>query len=470
MIEAHSARRRVPISLPNNGQWIAGIGLVGLAMFLAWAPLELATILLAVGGLSLAIAIQPAVGLVALALLLPYGKLIPLPLRGVDGADLLVVATVAGWLARGVARREITVRLPPLTLMLFGFLWVLALSLNVAESWQEGLPELFKWVEFALLYLVAAQMLRGRLIWWTAAALLLSGASQALLGAYQFVAQVGPSAFLLGGRFMRAYGTFQQPNPYAGYLGYLAPVAASLTIAAMERWWQTRRLHNLLIGTACGGTTLLLAVGIGMSWSRGGWLALGVALAVVAGLHLRRAALAAAAVVAVIVVTVGTAWLPTAIAGRVSDLGNYLAMPDPARTEINDDNFAVLERVAHWQAGLAMFDDHPWLGVGIGNYAVAYERYAPPHWYEPLGHAHNIYINFLAETGVIGAGMFGALWIGMWLVAWRRARTTSSYRAALALGVLGTLAYLTAHNLFDNLFVQHMQLQLALLLACIAND
>lgn len=470
MSEAHTARRRVLIGLPNSGQWAAGVGLIGLALFLAWAPLELAAIVPAVGGLALAIAIRPAAGLVALALLLPYGKLVPSPLRGIDGVDVLVMATLAGWLARGVARREITVRLPPLTGMLFGFLWVLALSLTVAESWQEGLPELLKWVEFALLYLVATQLLRGRLRWWAIAALFLAGASQALLGAYQFVAQVGPSAFLLGGRFMRAYGTFQQPNPYAGYLGYLAPVAASLTITATERWWRARRLKDLIVATACAGTALLLVAGIGMSWSRGGWLALGLALAVVAGLHLRRAALAAAAVIAVILVTVGTGWLPAAIAGRVSDLGNYFAMPDPVRTEINDDNFAVLERVAHWRAGLAMFDDHPWLGVGIGNYAVAYERYAPPHWYEPLGHAHNIYINFLAETGVLGAGMFGALWIGMWLVTWRRARMTNGYRAALALGVLGTLAYLTAHNLFDNLFVQHMQLQLALLLACTTND
>ena len=40
---------------------------------------------------------------------------------------------------------------------------------------------------------------------------------------------------------------------------------------------------------------------------------------------------------------------------------------------------------------------------------------------------------------------------------------------ALAIGVLGSLIYLTVHSIFDNLFVQHMQLQLALLLACVAN-
>ena len=39
---------------------------------------------------------------------------------------------------------------------------------------------------------------------------------------------------------------------------------------------------------------------------------------------------------------------------------------------------------------------------------------------------------------------------------------------ALAVGLLGTLVYLTVHSMFDNLFVQHMQLQLALLAAMVA--
>jgi O-antigen ligase len=215
---------------------------------------------------------------------------------------------------------------------------------------------------------------------------------------------------------------------------------------------------------------LLLAAGIGMSWSRGGWIALAVALMAVVGLRDRRATVVAIAAGLVLIVALffaGTGWLPATVANRVSDLGSYVAGPDPARTEITDENFAVLERLAHWQAGLKMFEDHPWLGIGIGNYAVAYERYAPPHWYEPLGHAHNIFINFLAETGVTGFVAFVCFWLGAWRLAWRASRRNQDYASAFAIGVLGTIVYLTVHSQFDNLFVQHMQLQLALLLGCI---
>ena len=80
--------------------------------------------------------------------------------------------------------------------------------------------------------------------------------------------------------------------------------------------------------------------------------------------------------------------------------------PDPAATEITDQNFSVLERLAHWQAGIRMFNGAPWLGIGIGNYGVVYPSFALPHWYDPLGHAHNLYINFLAETGILGTVAF----------------------------------------------------------------
>jgi O-antigen ligase len=160
----------------------------------------------------------------------------------------------------------------------------------------------------------------------------------------------------------------------------------------------------------------------------------------------------------------GTTWLPGTLADRVSGLGSYVVGPDPARTEITDENFAVLERLAHWQTGWRMFDDHPWTGVGIGNYGTQYEHYAPPYWYEPLGHAHNIFINFMAETGILGLAAFLLFWLGALRFAWRSAGHLQGFPAALGIGVFGTLIYLTVHSLFDNLFVQHIQLQLALLL------
>jgi putative inorganic carbon (hco3(-)) transporter len=490
--------------MASSGGWervAAALGLALLALFLAGAPLRLVSAGIIVATLLLAVLIQPAAGLAALALAIPFGNLVPLPLPGgVNAVDLLVVLVTATWLAQGAARRSIRLVWPALAWPIVGLVWGLALSLTQATSWRQGLPEWLKWVEFAVLYLVAAQILpvtdprpvakapaadapaeTGRLTAataWVLAALFLAGLLEVGLGAYQFLRQVGPKPFILLDRFMRAYGTFQQPNPYAGYLGYLAPVAASLALAGLGLWWAQRRMPvamrrspwTLWVGLGCGAVALLLMAGIGMSWSRGAWFGLAASLVVVAGLRGRRSAPIVAALMSVLIlalVVFGTAWLPQSIATRLSDLDLYSANVDLGRVDVTDANFAVLERLGHWQAGAAMFSDHPWLGVGIGNFAVAYPAYVRAHFYDALGHAHNVYINFLAESGVLGGGAFAIFWLAAFWNAWRASRRTAGYQAALAVGVLGALTYLTIHNIFDNLFVAHMQLQLALLLGSI---
>ncbi len=446
---------------------IFGVTLVLLALLLATAPLRWAGAGLVALALATLILIRPAAGVVAIALAIPFGGLVQLPGPGSNGVDALVGLTLAGWLARGIADRRIVFHRPPLAWSLLIFVWCAALSLTQAASWREGLPEWFKWAEFAALYLVATQVLDRRSATWTLVALFAAGALQAALGAYQFIAQAGPEAFIIQERFLRAYGTFNQPNPYAGYLGYLFTVAASLTLSALNRWRRGREPIHLVLATACGGLTGALLLGIIMSWSRGAWLGVAAGSFVVIVLRGRRSAtlaIGALIVLTLFIAAFGTGWMPGIIGSRVSDLGNYIGGPDPARTEITDANFAVLERLAHWQAGLRMFEEHPWLGVGIGNYGTAYGNYALPHWYLPLGHAHNALINFLAEVGVIGFAAFGFFWLGVAWLAGRSASSVDGYTSALGIGILGTWAYLSVHSMFDNLFVQHMQLQLALLL------
>src|SRR2546428_11360784 len=63
--------------------------------------------------------------------------------------------------------------------------------------------------------------------------------------------------------------------------------------------------------------------------------------------------------------------------------------------------------MAHWPAGWYMILDPPWLGVGAGKYAAAYPDYFVATWREALGHAHNYYLNILAELGVVGGAGLG---------------------------------------------------------------
>jgi O-antigen ligase len=111
-----------------------------------------------------------------------------------------------------------------------------------------------------------------------------------------------------------------------------------------------------------------------------------------------------------------------------------------------------------------MWGEHPWLGVGAGNYEVVYDRYALPLWPLPLGHAHNYYLNIAAEAGILGLGTYLLLWLAALVAAWRATRRTAGWSWGVALGVLGVLVHLSVHNVFDNLYVHGMYLHVAILL------
>jgi O-Antigen ligase len=62
-----------------------------------------------------------------------------------------------------------------------------------------------------------------------------------------------------------------------------------------------------------------------------------------------------------------------------------------------------------WSAALAMFRDHPLLGVGADNFRHLYGRYLGMDAWDDRVHANNLYLELLADTGVLGALAFGAL-------------------------------------------------------------
>jgi len=123
--------------------------------------------------------------------------------------------------------------------------------------------------------------------------------------------------------------------------------------------------------------------------------------------------------------------------------------------------------VAHWQAAWRMFAARPWLGVGIGNYAVAYPTFAVPRWADPLGHAHNIYLHFLAETGLLGLTAYLILFAAAAVQVWRARMTSGGFSRALAIGALAMLAHLAVHSLVDNLYVQGTYLHIAAVLGIV---
>jgi O-antigen ligase len=162
-----------------------------------------------------------------------------------------------------------------------------------------------------------------------------------------------------------------------------------------------------------------------------------------------------------------TGLLPASLTDRLAQSIAYFGVFDVRTVDLTSENFSVVERMAHWQAGWYMFLDHPWLGVGAGNYAEAYPKYFVSTWLDPLGHAHNYYVNMLAELGVVGGGLL-LLVLGLVFRQLARALLRSEghdpfWRAVLA-SVLAGMVVFCVHDLFDNLFVHGVNAQIGVLL------
>jgi O-antigen ligase len=160
--------------------------------------------------------------------------------------------------------------------------------------------------------------------------------------------------------------------------------------------------------------------------------------------------------------------LPTPVADRLTGFAEDVRFEDVRGVGINDVNYAVIERLAHWQAALEMFRHNLWTGVGLGGYEPAYGDYALINWPIALGHAHNIYLNLAAETGLIGLVAYLVLWGAIFWQTWRATRRARGASRGFAIGLLGAWTHLSVHHLLDNLYVNNVHLHIGVMLGLLA--
>ncbi len=460
-----------------------GLALVGLVLGLLVARAPLTLVFVAVGGLGVA-AVTLAEPLVGIGLALVVGPSraylsSTAPGLAPQAGQAVFALVVVAWLARGLWRRDLRLPRPPLVAPLWVFLGVGLLTLwSPVDIWV-GFQEWVKWVEILVVALIAydrLQVLGRRAILLLLGFLCGSVVVQALIGLWQFgVSTTIAEHFAINDRFFRAYGTFEQPNPYAGFVGMVGALLVGVTASrAIDLWREGgwvgwRRVWHAVRGVVWIALPAVLAVAaLVASWSRGGWMGFGAALLVMIVFLPRHNAWGAILVVGAVALVGGlytTGHLPPSIVNRLTGFLSYTQFQDVRGVGITNANFAVVERMAHWQAALSMWRSHFWLGVGLGCYEPAYPAYRLINWPIALGHAHNAYLNFLAETGLVGLSAYVAWWgtlaVGL-VVALRRA---GGWSRALAVGLLGAWTQLAVHSLVDNLLVNNVNLVIGVLVA-----
>lgn len=189
---------------------------------------------------------------------------------------------------------------------------------------------------------------------------------------------------------------------------------------------------------------LLLPVWVGLvlSNSRGGILAMLAQVVIAALLLMRRLALKIVLVVVLVAgVLVGTVWvggdrLVTNFEAAGSELGSTGGSDGASRNEI-------------WRATMKLFAAHPLLGAGLGGYWIAITAYHNASGVLTPQEAHNDYLELLASGGLIGFAIGGWFVLSVIRLARKNLWSNRGFICAARLGAVLGIAGIAAHSLLD---------------------
>lgn len=466
-------------SRPGLG-WAVGAALLGLPA--ALLPIEISLVALAAAGYLLLAGITPIAPLTVMLIVAPLRTLFATeaPFQLPLDIGQLALAGTAFFVFLYLATRRLPfppILRSPIFVSILIFVLAATLSGFSARSLTAWLNEWLKWLQILVLIAVCLAVV-GRAWEWLLVGLIAAGAANAIIGIYQFFGGSGALHLLINERFFRAFGTFGQPNPFGAFMGLLTPIALGATLGYGIRFWRSRReggtphwsyLIPIIFYTVAAG---LMATALIMSWSRGAWLGFVAAIGIVIFALPRRPArsvLLLGSLIIIIVTAWISGWLPASITERVSSaVVDLVSASDVRGVDITAENYALVERVAHWQAAVNMATAHPWFGVGFGNYETAYADYRLMNWVLALGHAHNYYLNVFAETGIIGLMAYLLMWLLIAAFTWRTRRHPDPLARSVAVGLLGTWTYLSVHSITDNLYVNNLFLHIGVALGILA--
>ncbi len=257
-----------------------------------------------------------------------------------------------------------------------------------------------------------------------------------------------------------AHGTYVNRNHFSGLLELALPFVVIYPLVLLKENRDGARMIPVLLASGGWACATVVLVGVLFSLSRMGFVAALSGLAAIGLLSafdtfsrgpsfsVRNVILTAAAVVAAVL------------------LGFILLPSDPLIQRFAEvtstDQITHEGRLLLWRETLDLVADYPLLGVGLGTYGTAFQKYkvSAPMVFDD--NAHNDYLQVLSETGVFG---FGLLAVFAAVVLWQLVANLNHPNVGaryLAIACLGSLTAISLHSFVDyNLYMPANAMTLA---------
>ena len=221
---------------------------------------------------------------------------------------------------------------------------------------------------------------------------------------------------------LRPFGTLGNPDFYGQFLA--AAIVAAVAVAIFGGPGRIRLRAGAAVLAALSFVMLLITT------TRGGLLGVVGGALILGVLWLRRAGFARTALArGAIAALVFTAGLVVII--FTTQIGDRLV------SATNIEN--VQDRVLIYTAATQIFLDHPILGMGFENFAIAYPKYAAAEGINKnrtQTSAHNWLLHVAATTGIVGLAATGGLIATFAIHVWKRARDEDALALLAAAGAL----------------------------------
>jgi O-antigen ligase len=251
------------------------------------------------------------------------------------------------------------------------------------------------------------------------------------------------------------FGPYGNHNHYAGLMEMLIPIGVMGLLGrrghnpfrAFSTFAVVVALSSVLLSGSRGGLIALLAeavtLGAILSWEshpsrvRTGWVAIALGIAASATLFFL--------------------FDPGQVSKRLAVVAQIPTQPEIAfaeRWQVNHDSARIV-------AG------HPWIGIGLGSFALAYPQYQSFSTDLLWDHAHNDYVEVLAETGTVGGVVIAVAVVMFLLLAFARLGERLKHEIGwIQLGAAIGCCGLLVHSLSD--FNLHIPANAAWFAVCAA--